>query len=98
MSWIEVPQRSSPLPYRGVLSFRSEAREASDSETARLHHAARWRGSVAARGARAATRADTAHRGAHATTGRRSGIAGSRYGVRAGAAAIWLDRWPQRAD
>ena len=30
--------------------------------------------------------------------GRRSGVDGSRYGVRAGAAAIWLDRWPQRAD
>ena len=26
--WIEVPQRSSLLPYRGVLSFRFKAREA----------------------------------------------------------------------
>jgi hypothetical protein len=38
---IEIPQRSSPLSYFGVLSFRSEAREASGSETARVHHAAR---------------------------------------------------------
>src|SRR5262245_35796435 len=38
----------------GVLSFLSEAREVSGSETARLHHAARRRsGCVAARGARA---------------------------------------------
>ena len=52
---IEIPQRSSLLPYRGVLSFRSEAREAPGSETARVHHAARRRGGcVAARGARAA--------------------------------------------
>src|SRR5262245_43767389 len=46
----------SSLPCRGVLSFRSEAREASGSETARLHQA-RWRrsgGCMAARGARAA--------------------------------------------
>ena len=42
------------LPCRGVLSFRSDAREVSGSETARLHHAARWRGGcVAVRGARA---------------------------------------------
>jgi hypothetical protein len=51
ISWIEISQRSSLLPYRGVLSFRSEAWEASGSETARLHHAARRRGDVAARGA-----------------------------------------------
>jgi hypothetical protein len=52
---IEIPQRSSLLPYRGVLSFRSEAREAPGSETARLHRAHRRRSSrVAARGARAA--------------------------------------------
>src|SRR5262249_20629988 len=37
------------LPCRGVLSFRSEAREASGSETTRVHHAARRRGGVAAR-------------------------------------------------
>jgi len=35
-----------------VLSFRSEAREASGSETARFHHAARRRGGVADHGAR----------------------------------------------
>ena len=40
----------SSLPCRGVLSFRSEGREASGSETARVHHAARGRGySIAAR-------------------------------------------------
>ena len=44
----------SSLPYRGVLSFMSEAREASGSETPRFHHAARRRGGVAARGADAA--------------------------------------------
>src|SRR5689334_1462702 len=37
ISRIEIPHRSSLLPYRGVLSFLSEAREASGSETARLH-------------------------------------------------------------
>jgi hypothetical protein len=46
-------QQQSP-PYRGVLSFRSEAREASDSETARVHHTTRRRSSLAARGACAA--------------------------------------------
>src|SRR5262249_57865084 len=35
---------SSLLPFGGVLSFQSVAREASGSETARLHHAARRRG------------------------------------------------------
>ena len=43
----------SSLPCRGVLSFRSGAREASGSETPRLHDAARRRsGRLAARGAR----------------------------------------------
>src|SRR5262245_28371937 len=55
MSWIEVPPRSSLLLYRGVLSFRLEAREGPGSEPAQVHHAARRRGGgVAARGARAA--------------------------------------------
>jgi hypothetical protein len=41
------------LPCRGVLSFRSGAREASGSETPRVHNVARGRGGgVAARGAR----------------------------------------------
>ena len=41
---------------RGVISFRSEARERPDSETARVYIAARWRGGrLAARGARAAS-------------------------------------------
>ena len=45
----------SSLPCRGVLSFRSGAREALGSEPALVHHAARRRGGgVAARGARAA--------------------------------------------
>src|SRR5262245_49132942 len=44
-----------PLPFGGVLYFRSEAREASGSETAQVHHFTRRCGGVAARGARAAT-------------------------------------------
>src|SRR5262249_9508763 len=56
-----VPPRwmdAAVYPYRGVLSFPSKAREASGSETARLHHAHRRRGGgLAARGARAARRA-----------------------------------------
>src|SRR6516225_8365685 len=42
----------SSLPCRGVLSFRSKAREASGSETPRVHHASRrLSGGLAARGA-----------------------------------------------
>ena len=44
MGWIEMPQRGSHPSYRGVLSFLSKAREASGSEPARVHHAARRRG------------------------------------------------------
>jgi hypothetical protein len=51
-----MPQRSSLLPYRGVLSFLSKAREASGGEAARVHHAAQQRGSVAAYGARRSRR------------------------------------------
>jgi hypothetical protein len=40
---------SSLLPFGGVLSFQSEAREASGSETPRVHHAARRRGGLAPR-------------------------------------------------
>src|SRR5262245_41111440 len=40
--------------FAGVLSFRSEAREVLGGETARLHHASRRRGGLAALGARAA--------------------------------------------
>jgi hypothetical protein len=43
---------TSLLP--GVLSFLSEAREVSGSETPHVHHAARRRGCVAARDARTA--------------------------------------------
>ena len=54
---------------------------------------------VAARGARAAARADAAHRRAHCRHRRgRSGSAGPHRGVPARAAAIGLDRRPQRAD
>ena len=53
---------------------------------ARVHHAARRRGGgVAARGARAAARADAAHRRAHCPRRGRSGISGPRRGVPAGA-------------
>src|SRR5215813_2884217 len=44
----------SSLPCRGVLSFRSGAREGPGDETPRVHHATRRRGGVAARGARTA--------------------------------------------
>ena len=67
--------------------------------TARVHHAARRRGGgVAARGTRAAARADAAHRRAHEPGRGRSGRTGPPRGVPAGAAAIGLDRRPQRAD
>src|SRR5262249_53188827 len=49
----EMPH-SRLLLYRGVLSFLSKVREATGSEATRVHHAARQRGSVAARGACAA--------------------------------------------
>ena len=66
---------------------------------ARVHHASRRRGGcVAARGARAAARADAAHRRAHDAGRGRSGRAGPHRGVPAGLAAIGLDRRPQRAD
>src|SRR6516164_241068 len=51
----------SSLPCRGVLSFRSGAREASGSETPGVHNVARWCGGVAACGARAAAQ-DAARR------------------------------------
>ena len=54
---------SSLLPFGGVLSFQSEAREASGSETARFHHAARRSGSVATRSARASLSIAADHHG-----------------------------------
>jgi hypothetical protein len=39
----EIPQLSSLVPYRGVLSFRSEAWEGPGGEPAPVHHAARPR-------------------------------------------------------
>ena len=57
---------------------------------ARVHHAARRRGGgVAARGARAAGRADAAHRRAHGLGRGRSGSAGPHRGVPAGACSNW---------
>src|SRR5215472_5344723 len=93
---VEIPQRSSLVPDRGMLSFLPEAREILGSETAPVHHAARRRGRVAARGARA--RARTAHRRAPACIFRQCGISGVGPSVRTGAGAIGLDRRPQRAD
>jgi len=54
---------SSLLPFGGVLFFQSEAREASGSETARFHHAARRSGSVATRSARASLSIADDHHG-----------------------------------
>src|SRR5262249_5219462 len=80
--WIEMPQRSSLLPYRGVLSCLSKAREASGSEAARVHHAAPGRGChVAARGARAAGRAGAAHRHALETLENYPEVTGFRAGI-----------------
>ena len=63
-----------------------------------VHIAARRRGgSVAARGARAAGRADAAHRRTHDVRSRRSGGPGPVRGVSAGAAAVGSDRRAQRA-
>ena len=53
---------------------------------------------LAARGARAAGRADAAHWHAHARSRRRCGISSPRWGVPAGPAAIGLDHRPQCAD
>src|SRR5262249_35442066 len=55
-------------------------------------------GRVAARGTCTAARPDAAHRRAHELGRERSGRAGPRRSVPAGAAAIGLDRRPQRAD
>jgi len=44
VSYAQVDRCSSLLPFGGVLSSQSEAREASGSETPRVHHAARRRG------------------------------------------------------
>src|SRR6516164_7697335 len=79
--------------YNDVVGCDPRARAA--HEATRVHHSAgRRRGRVAARGARAAARADAAHRGAPPSSRGRSGTAGPHCGVSAGAATIWLDRWP----
>ena len=51
----EIPQRSSLLPYLGVLSFRSEAPGGIGTATPRVHHAHRLGNSMAARGAMSAS-------------------------------------------
>ena len=80
-------------------SLLAARRRGDRMRAARVHHAARRRGGrVAARGARAAGRADAAHRRAHDPDRGRSGRPGPHRGVPAGAAAIGLDRRPQRAD
>src|SRR5258705_11552912 len=89
-----MPQRGSLLPYRGVLSFLSKAREASGSETPRVHHAARRRGGVAARGARAAGRPSQKDRGVCVWRRKRSCRSGLRTGAATGAGATWLVRGP----
>ena len=65
---------------------------------ARVHLAARRRGGVAARGARAAARADAAHRRAHDRSRGRSGIQVRVAAFAAGVGAIGLGRRPQPAD
>ena len=65
-------------------------------EAAQIHHASRQRGSgFAARCARAA--AHTARRLAYVNVRERPGRAGSLPGIRGRAAAVGLDRGPQRA-
>src|SRR5262245_53744028 len=66
-------------------------------KAARVHHAARRCGRVAARGARAG-RADAAHWRAHEPGLGRCGRTGSQRGVPTGPAGVGLDRRPQRAD
>src|SRR6516164_2972804 len=89
----------SSLPYRGVLSLLTEAREASGSEETRVHHATRRRGGVADRGARAATAWPNAtHRRAHESRARRCGGTGAARRLPAGIAGGGLGRRPQRAD
>src|SRR5262245_48385172 len=86
----------SSLPCRGVLCFRSEAREASGSETPRVHNVARWCGGVAARGAGAAG-GDATGRGVHASVAERPGDEGLSRRSRAGACAPRMKPKPQSA-
>ena len=96
-----MPQRSSLLLYAEVvLSFLSKEREALGSETARVHHAARRRGGrVAACGARAAARADAAHRRADDLgCGRSRKVRPVSRRFAQGLQQSGLDRRAQRAD
>src|SRR5262245_47315748 len=90
---------SSLLPFGGVLSFRSEAREVLGSETTRVHHAARRRGGgMAARSARAAGGWDAPHRRAHEPYRGRWRGSGPPPNVPASPATIGLERGPQYVD
>src|SRR5262249_51670827 len=95
---IQIRQRCSLLPYRGVLFFLSEAQGSTGSETARVHHAYRRRGGMAARGRRAAGRANAADRCANGLAGERSGSPVGARSVRPRASEIGLVRRPQSAD
>src|SRR6516162_9622884 len=86
----------SSLPCRGMLSFRSGAREASGSETPRVHNVAWWCGGVAARGAGAAG-GDATGRGVHASFAERPGDEGLSRRSRAGACAPRMEPKPQSA-
>ena len=84
--------RQGARPRNAAVAARPR-RRGDRMKTARVHHAARRRGScVAARGARAAARADAAHRRAHALAADDPECTGPHRGVPAGAAAIGLDR------
>jgi hypothetical protein len=67
-------------------------------EPARFHHAHRRRGGLAARGARAARRADAADRRAHVHGRRQRGLASPTRGIPARATGIRLGGRPQFAD
>jgi putative ABC transport system substrate-binding protein len=69
----------------------------SSSETARIHHAGCWRGSVAGGSASAVARVDAAHRSAAARHRERCRISGPPRSISAGAGAIGLGHRPQRA-
>ena len=96
---VHQPQdRQGARPRRAADRARPR-RRGDRMKTARVHRAARRRGGgMAARRARAAARADAAHRRAPARSRGRSGMSGPRRGVPAGAGAIGLDHRPQRAD
>jgi hypothetical protein len=97
---VEIPQRSSLLPHRGVQSLLLEAPEApGDNATAPIHRITRRRGCMAASGACAATGAHAAHRRAHDYERRRSGRAGRITAFVQGLQHLgWTDRGNVRID